>query len=450
VTANLTTAGKVVFPYLKGPIPVDAGTWGYQSTPASGAQFQTLVSGPANSAVLGIHKLADGRENMVSTIDMNQYNLHNNLLRHGMLSWVTRGVFLGTERNYMTVHVDDLFLSSNRWDPKTHAEDEINTIRMTSGDVTRSVLWSALNGFRIDMLFNASGSDAAGSRDRLTQAMLLYKSRFGWINHTYSGEPNNDTSYAHLVNDIQKNISWAKARGITINPTELLFDQHSGFNNPNMPAAIARTGVKWIGDDNSRFPQQRAWGTALSVPRHPSNIYYNAATKAEMLDEYNHLYLPPSLGGVCQDSATTTCFSKPATWNEYVDREAGMMLRHLLGNDPRPHYVHQANLAGDGILFLVMNEVLKRYRAYFKPAVVQPTQTGSGQIIQTQAKWEAAADQVEAYTQNGKVHIRSSASTPVQVPVAGVAAGLGAAYGGLVSGWTSVPAGGALQFNITP
>ena len=105
--------------------------------------------------------------------------------------------------------------------------------------------------------------------------------------------------------------------------------EHAGGDRP-------KTGVKWLGDDNSRFPQQRQLGPALSVPRYPSNIYYNTSTRAEQLDEYNYLYLPPELGGVCQNSSTTTCFSKRATWNEYVDREASQMLRHAARQRPAP------------------------------------------------------------------------------------------------------------------
>jgi hypothetical protein len=446
VTGKLTAAGLSTFPYLKGNVPIDQYTWGYQATPATGAKFKTLLTGPGNSALVGINTRADGREEMVSTFDSNQYQLQNQLLRHGMLTWVTRGVYLGTERNYLTMHVDDVFLSSDRWDPNTHAEDTVKTIRMTANEVYRTALWSAVNGFRLDMLFNASGSDAAGRNDALTRAFILAKGSFGWINHTYSGEPNYDTTVEHIVTDIQKNISWARARGISIDSTDLVFDQHSGQSNPNTPDALTKTGVKWLGDDNSRFPQQRPIGPALTVPRYPSNIYYNTSTRAEQIDEYNYLYLPPELGGVCQNSSTTTCFTKPATWAEYVDREASQILRHALGNDPRPHYVHQANLAKDAILLQVMDEVLKRYRSYYKTAIVQPMQREAGQIIQTQNLWDAASPQVEAYLQNGRMTLKSTASSTLQVPVAGAASGVGSAYGGLTSGWTSLAPGTTKQF----
>ena len=36
---------------------------------------------------------------------------------------------------------------------------------------------------------------------------------------------------------------------------------------------------------------------------------------------------------------------EPASWGEYVASETRVMFRHLTGNDPRPHFFHQSNLA---------------------------------------------------------------------------------------------------------
>ncbi len=55
-----------------------------------------------------------------------------------MLTWVTRGVYLGTERNYLTVQVDDVFMDSERWDPVANAETLVRPHRMTAFDVLRA------------------------------------------------------------------------------------------------------------------------------------------------------------------------------------------------------------------------------------------------------------------------------------------------------------------------
>src|SRR4051812_10781220 len=127
ITGQLTAAGLQVFPYLKGPVPIDNASatdteaFGYQATPApqvAPASFQTLLGGPNGSSYLGVYTHADGREEMVMTVDSNEFGqTHNMLLRHGMLSWVTRGVFLGYQRNYFEMQVDDVFLPDDRWDP---------------------------------------------------------------------------------------------------------------------------------------------------------------------------------------------------------------------------------------------------------------------------------------------------------------------------------------------
>ena len=446
VTGKLTAAGLTTFPYLKGNVPMDQYTWGYQATPASGAKFKTLLTGPGNSALVGINTRPDGREEMVSTFDSNQYQLQSALLRNGMLRWATRGVYLGTERNYLTVQVDDVFQASARWDTAANAETETRPNRMTQYDVLRAVLWSQANGVRLDMVFNGAGSAEAGARDPLTSAFLSAKRYFNWISHTYTHTNLDNLSYTEIRDEIQQNVAWAKSKGLTMDPAELVTGEHSGLFNPNMAQAMTDTGIKWFGDDNSRRPAQWQLGPALSLPRYPTNVYYNVATRAEQLDEYNYLYLPPELGGSCVNTSTTTCFSKPATWSEYVDREASQILRHMLGNDPRPHYVHQANLAKDGILYSVLDEVLRRYKSYYKTAITQPTHKEAAGLLTTQEKWASVSSQIDAYMQNGRIVVKSNASSTQQVPVAGALTGVGAAYGGLTSGWTSLAPGATKQF----
>src|SRR4051794_7085235 len=102
VAATLTPTGRLAFPYLQGPVtiadddPAVAETFGYHATPVGGAGWETLLAAPDGSALLGVYTHPDdGREEMVMTVASNQFQNHNELLRHGMLNWVTRGVFLG-------------------------------------------------------------------------------------------------------------------------------------------------------------------------------------------------------------------------------------------------------------------------------------------------------------------------------------------------------------------
>ena len=124
--------------------------------------WQTLLAGPNNTAFLGIYTHPDdGREELVMTVASNQFQSHNQLLRHGMLNWVTRGVFLGYQRNYLEVQVDDLFLGDDAWDPVTNTTnyDPAAASRMTPADVDRAIAWSQARGVRLDFAFNGGGSD---------------------------------------------------------------------------------------------------------------------------------------------------------------------------------------------------------------------------------------------------------------------------------------------------
>ncbi|MEA2248255.1 MAG: hypothetical protein QOH46_2784, partial [Solirubrobacteraceae bacterium] len=399
-TGALSARGLQVFTYLKGPVPIGdpapaTTAFGYQATPAAQtapAAFETLLGGPNASSYLGIYTHADGREEMVMTVDSNENQLHAELLRHGILSWATRGIFLGYQRNYFEMQVDDVFLPDARWDTTlnrslvdgvTAAPDETQcapepatstgviggggvaptvpvtppagsalppcrSIRMSAADVARLVTWQNTTGIKLDMVFNGSGSadflaDTGALNDPLLDAFLLNKNQFRWINHTFTHMQLDPATAAQLNSEIGGNIDWALANGLPIDRAELVTGEHSGLHNPLMPAGLDALGVKWIAADNSREPTQYTIGGATTVPRYPSNVYYNVETQVEQLDEYNYIYLPPP-AGKCVNTATNTCRTTEATWAQYLDSEAGIMFRHLMLNDSRPHFAHQSNL----------------------------------------------------------------------------------------------------------
>lgn len=449
---SLTAEGQLAFPSLVGKVLLDTGTYGYQAEPlppTASTSFTTLVAGRygpggTEASLVGVYKRPDGFEELVVTVDGNQYQLHTMLLSHGLVSWATRGVNLGYHRHYLTVHIDDVFLPDDRWDMHANYtfEDDGATnplIRMTPADVDRAKAWQSQNGLQLDMVFNGGGSVETildqGS-DPLTTKFLANKSYFTWINHTYQHPNLDNLSAAEILYQIKQNFTWANRNKLPVNNTELVTGEHSGLANPNLAIAIAQTSVKWVAADNSKQPEPYAIATSTTIPRHPTNLYYNVGTFAEQLDEYNYLYFEN-----CVNTATTTCFTAPATWEQYVESEAAIMLRHVLTNDPRPHYVHQANIAEDGTLYPVLDTLLARFKAYVKAPIEQPFFRRSGQLLQMAAAWKAAtsgqtATVTQAYYQNGYVYLTSSAA--VTAPVTGTAAGV--IYAGERSGWVSLAA----------
>jgi len=251
-TAALTAAGKTVFPYLKGDVPIDAGTIGNAATPVSTTDFQSLVSGPSGGTILGVYTHPeDGREEMVMTVPSNAAQIHNQLLRHGMLSWVLRGMYLGYQRNYLELHVDDLFLGDDAWQSTTNVTSYDPTLasRMTPADLAQAIAWSKSRGLRLDMVFNGGGSalylqdHPTATSDPLLDAVkaLPDKKEFGWINHTLEHPNLNCSTAPYITRQIADNIAFANANGLPLDSaTELVTGEHSGLANtvPGNPGTI--------------------------------------------------------------------------------------------------------------------------------------------------------------------------------------------------------------------
>jgi hypothetical protein len=252
---TLTAAGRAAFPYLKGTVPIAnddpviGEAFGYIGTPTNPANWQTLLTGPNNAgAYLGIYTHPDdGREEMVMTVASNENQGHAQLLRHGELNWVTRGVFVGYQRNYLELQVDDLFLGDDAWTPATHSTnfDAAAASRMTSADLAQAVAWSKSRGLRLDFAFNGGGSDAyivEHGSDPLAAAFADATTRntFGYINHTYD-HPNMDCSTsAFITKELHDNVAWAQAHSLPLDATETVTGEHSGLANsrPGNPGTI--------------------------------------------------------------------------------------------------------------------------------------------------------------------------------------------------------------------
>lgn len=600
---SLTADGKQTFPYLNGPVKIDTGTYGYQATPISTTNFDTLLTGPGDSSLVGVYTRPSGAQELVQTFDGNSGQSQSELLRHGELNWVTRGVFLGDQRNYLAVNIDDVFLSDDSWSAATHTTDynPADAIRMTAADVDQAAAWSQQNGITLGMLFNGGGSDQYAAEhagaDPLLAEFKKDSSNFYWLSHTYD-HPNLDcATQAYTDTEFQSNTAWAKKNGFATNPAEVVTGEHSGLanlvpgnpgtvdppdldsasvspgggalpagnyeyavtdtssngestpsettaipsggeetnsatltwqavchatsykvyrrvagasnpwaliatvpppsasftntgavevsftdttgpssgetatppavngatenpyaQNPVFTAALTDSGIKYFGSDASKpypsnplevnSPQIAAGqsftdGPAQAVPRYPENIYYNVSTQAQEVDEYNTLYLPPWLGGVCVNTAVTTCESTPATFQQIVESAATNMFGHVMGNDPRPHYFHQTNIAGDAILYNVLNTLLAQYHLYFNTSapIIQLTESQSGALLAEQQTWNnaLAAGKVSGYIQGSQVTIVNSTGAAISAPVTGTS--VGTLYGGIKSGWTSVVAG---------
>lgn len=286
----------------------------------------------------------------------------------------------------------------------------------------------------------------------------------------------------------------AESGGLTTPPTtenavELPWEQ-----NPYFIPALEAVGITAVGDDGSKpypdpstdefgygltytgseYPADATFleGTAQVVPRHPINIYYNASTDYQELNEYQSIY---GSGGT--DPDTSVCPTGTCTWSNVVNQVVAGMFEFVMGNDPRPSYVHQTNImgtpptgsegtddlppstytpqpfagpdeptgtgnpttTGDGTLYQVLDPLLYQYKEYFNSSapIEQLTEQAIANLLAEQQAWSATT----AVTGNieGNVVTVNNTGPAIEVPLTGT--NVGSPYAGTQSGWTDAATG---------
>nr|WSX73393.1 hypothetical protein OH826_05735 [Streptomyces sp. NBC_00899]WSX80541.1 hypothetical protein OH826_45775 [Streptomyces sp. NBC_00899] len=512
------------FGYLRGAVPFEdndpdqSESYGYLATPlgtqAAGASFTPLVDAPipgsTQRGVLVGQYAHDGRTELVIPFVYNQYQQQFRLLARGIVEWMTQGIHLGADRNYFEVQVDDVFLADDRWnstldctpgdvDCPIGTGEDTDPIRMTAADAAYATQWSAAHGLTFDFVFNGGGSedwksDHDTASDPLANQLVADRNSYRWVNHTYlhpflgcvqdvsvvpwrcettATGATQWVSRADITAAVRDNRTWAANHGLSLDDEELVTGEHSGLkvlpqqpaDNPNLASALSGLGVDYLASDNSREPDQRKVGPALTVPRFPMNVFYNAGTAQEETDEYNWIYTNLAQGGsgTCVTSGNSTCLIAPldpATgYASYiVPLEARIDLGHVLGNNPRPHFIHQSNLAEDRIAYPVLERVLGDYAALF--AADTPTENlrtaDIATELQRRAAWSTAwkGGRVTAYRIGGTVTVSAPSGVPVDVTApAGTrqaqllgSSAFGSPYAGRLSGWAQP---GLLQSSVT-
>ncbi|MEA2128127.1 MAG: hypothetical protein QOJ85_1018, partial [Solirubrobacteraceae bacterium] len=372
ITSTVTAAGKTQFPNLAGTVPFKdldpAANETFGSGTAGGCDAATAaclatsytplltatIAGVANSSVMGLAAMKDGREEVSYSFSGNENQLHTQILRHALLGWVTGGVYIGRDRSYFSMDIDDVFLPDTKWDPigNTTPGDGSAVVpnqpaevglRMTAADLSTLLAYQTQQNIKFNLLFNGGGVSefqaANGSVDPLFNAFKANNAaaQFTWINHTFEhpslGSPNpGAVTQATIESQISQNVAFARGTGANqlglaaanFNAAELVTGEHSGIGTskqansptgvvpvsppePAMPAALTSQGITTVGADNSREAGQRQVGSALTLPRYPMNVFYNVGTFHDQLDEYDWLYL-----------AATAGFVDPSTGDEGV------------------------------------------------------------------------------------------------------------------------------------
>ena len=119
-TGTLTAAGRAAFPELKGPVPFDTGSYGYEATVVPGAPYTPFLTSADGNVLAGVYQHPGGDPQagvaeLALTFDYNASDTQWLLLAPGLINWVTQGTHLGLYRNYFGQDIDDTFLADNSW-----------------------------------------------------------------------------------------------------------------------------------------------------------------------------------------------------------------------------------------------------------------------------------------------------------------------------------------------
>ena len=110
LATQCTTAGRSVFPYVNCNNGVTiSGAFAYRAT-ALDASTVALLTDSSGRILAATRAYGDGREALSLNFAQAPSLFHTLQLFHGVVSWATRGVFLGERHAYIGVQIDDLFL----------------------------------------------------------------------------------------------------------------------------------------------------------------------------------------------------------------------------------------------------------------------------------------------------------------------------------------------------
>jgi hypothetical protein len=410
VQATLTSAGAQFFDYLAGTarIPV-SDSYAYRSRIAPGCAAQPLLTVGAD--VLGVTaRTADGRERAALTFSSNQFQVHTDLLGYGLLRWATRGVFVGEQRHWLNVDVDDWFNHTAHLYPDGHLETSPG-FRLSGPEVPATHAqqvslrdrFPVAGDFNLNIPYNGgllnpaapSRCSATGTPDPLTSFSRCMGNNFRWVNHTITHPAMDFTTYARNVTEIRDNLPIARNAGLVV-PTEVLktpgysglgvysetplaplTDFGLGASNPALLQAVRDLGVKYLHGNmsfeshrpscfNCATPHPLQTGVSV-VPDWPTNVGYQVTTPPEETYLYNSLYGP---------NGQFPTHPRNLTYEEILALEAEVGLQHVLDGSVYSHTFHQGNAhhyaPGKSLMFDWIEAVVSQYSSYYKVPLRSP------------------------------------------------------------------------------
>jgi len=441
INATLTSAGQAAFPYLmtSATVPITL-AWTYLTT-AADPSVTPLLTDSAGHALMSSRLGPDGRETLAMTFDSNPFLLHHAILAHGLIEWVTKGIYLGEYRQYLTPQVDDLYNDNELYAGGNY--------RMTATDVTSMQTWQLAvqaiggnAGFRLAFPFNGSYSTLL---DLLTVTLTPVNATYNFISHTWTHQQLDAVSYNTALTEFRKNDNFGKSHFVNYSTQALVTPEISGLTNPNAMRAAKDLGVRFMVSDTSRAgwnnprPNIGIYSTLepsiLFIPRRPTNLFYNVSVPARWVAEYNSIY--------------ATFWGRNLTYAEVLDKESQFLLFYMLRGDIDPQMYHQANMrAYDGahsLLSDLHDQALQKLRRYSNLPLESPDMVRVG----TKMADVMARNASSLSARLSPTALTLTSPTALRVVVSGVCVTLGSeVYGGKCITTVNVPAGGTVSLGL--
>lgn len=450
VNVTVPSTGVSTFSYLKptASIPVkDA--YMYLAVPVAAAGETTtpvlrVSQGGVNYTVGAIHTAASGQQYLALTMDNNPFLMHSLALNYGLFNWVTKGLFLGGRKIYLSPQVDDLFIPNDLFDasvpecvpggflidPTTDLSDSCDTVRIGGTALQTTYSWQAsLNAnpqtaqFRVALAFNGYGTTRDGGaprNDTLVSTARTRAANFYWVNHTYAH--NNLDCYnpapgsgvcppatvAQSTSEITQNVAIANSLGFgaAFDRASMVTPEISGLANPNFISAAHGNGIRYLVSDASRPGQQPPSANTgirnainpeiLQVPRFATNIFYNVHKKAldtvgSEPDEYNHFFGP---SGIARLPNGDPYFAIEQTYTQIINTESNNLLMNMLRNYAYPSMFHQSNLhifGNNKSLFIdTIQGTIDKFKQLSSLPIISLPQSSIGALLKARMAYNAS------------------------------------------------------------
>ncbi len=437
IAATCTAAGKAVFvgTNCANPIHIIQGH-AYPSTAADASTTPLLVDAAGN-VYAATRSYPDGREALVLTFGQASSYVSYLEIAYGLVSWATRGLFVGERHVYAMPQIDDLFLASAIYTGGTY--------RISDGDLQAFADWQRTTqsnpvtaGFRASWAVNGYGSSTRPG-DPLTAKAVALGSAFEWINHTWDHLVLDPLSYASVLTEFTENDQYLRSLGLmpyaTINAVT---PNVSGLGSADAMRAIHDSGIQQIVSDtsvagqNNPSPNAGIWNalqpSVLEIPRKPCDLFFNVSQPAEWITEYEAL-------------RAISAIDYP-TLNGIVSED---FFHYMLNGSNDPWMFHQANVrnydgAGHSLLSDLIDSAFRQYAAVMTLPIVSPTMDDLAARVKNRMALDASG--VVATITGGalSVKVAHAATVPVTglcVPGAESYAGQTISYLALTDGQTA-------------